>query len=55
MVEFNLKLTTNSAEHSGSYRILELPPDIHKLIDSTLGGDAGYVFPRIVRYTHALC
>ncbi|KIP11526.1 hypothetical protein PHLGIDRAFT_99307 [Phlebiopsis gigantea 11061_1 CR5-6] len=41
MVEFNLRLTTNSAEHSGSYRILELPPDIHKLIDSTFDGNAG--------------
>ena len=44
MNEFNLKYTTNSREDFGSYRLLELPPEICKLIESaTDDADVGYV------------
>lgn len=44
MAAMNLKFTTTPSADSGTYRLLELPPDLCKLIESTAEGDAGCVY-----------
>jgi hypothetical protein len=43
MSVFDLKFTTSSAADSGSYKLLELPPEICSLIESSAAGEEAYV------------